>query len=209
MTLEGQEEAMDRTPHGNAVDITALPDDMFAVVLHGDDVTGELFAAADRDAIGADTAVLASAQSTIFGRDELNRLRGRIGELLGEALGAEALDDPYVAGLIKGLKRAITRHAGASDDEAHTLNVLIEVAAERERQREQWSHEHDDSLGHRAWMERHQERAEKANACLMSPGHSSIRRALSDTRSRLIEAMALFAAHIEAIDRKETNESES
>lgn len=90
----------------------------------------------------------------------------------------------------------------ADSDREHTADVLLEVAAERERQRGTWGHEHDDSLGHRAWMERHQERAEKANACLMSPGRSSIRRALSDTRSRLVEAMALLGAHIEAIDRR-------
>lgn len=202
MTLEGQEEAMDRTPHGTAVDITALPDDMFAVVLHGDDVTGELFAAADRDAIGADTAVLASAQSTISGRDELNRLRGRIGELLGEALGAEALDDPYIAGLIAGLKRAITRHAGASDDEARTLNVLVEVAAERARQREQRTCDHDDQMSDADWRELHV--ADLLRAFPKRRGCDKLA-----GREHLVQAMATLAAHIQSIDRRDTNESES
>lgn len=202
MKPEGREQTMASTSPESTVDIAALPDDMFTVVLHGDDVTGELFAAADRDAIGADAVALASAQSTIFGRDELMRLRGRIGELLGEALGIEALEDPFVGGLVEDLKRAVTRHAGASDDEAHTLNALVEVAAERARQRDTLGDSQLTTVqvepsppGRYSWNNLHYDRC---IGVVESPP--------KQRRTQIVRAAAAYVAEAEAISREASDD---
>ena len=143
-------------PQESTADITAIPDHKFVIAMQGEDVTGELFMTAHRDAIGADTVPLASAQSTMRDRDELVRFRDRINKLLGETLDVESIRQRLVGDIIESVKRVAAKY-DSSPDATHTRSVLDEVAAEHERQREERVSGHDDEMTPVGWTNLHED----------------------------------------------------
>ena len=78
-----------------------------------------------------------------------------------------------------------------------TLDVLHEVADERLAQRDKWGNEHDDGWNRAQWQILHQHRLDQVKTAGLCFGMDS-----NPHRTQLIRAIAVLAAHIEAIDRR-------
>ena len=100
-----------------------------------------------------------------------------------------------------------TVHVHLSDehdaDAADTADVLLEVMAERERQRQKYSNGHDNLNDLQEWQGLHEQHLRQ---CLRPSPRGGL--FVVADRTQLIQAMAVLAAHIEAIDRKTDAERE-
>ena len=196
---------MEPEPQESTADITAVPDHQFVISMQGEDVTGELFVTAHRDAIGADTVPLASAQSTMRDRDELLRFRDRINKLLGETLDVESIRHRLVADIIESVKRVAAKYE-SSPDATHTRDVLDEVAAEHERRRKERGSGHDDAMTPVRWTDLHEHLLMQVAEARGYEKYIYSELPAENTaamRVQCIRAMATYLAHVEAIDLAE------
>ena len=200
-----KEQMMSSESLKNTVAITTLPGDKFTITIQGEDVTGELCAIADRDAIGADTVSLASATTTMPDRDELARFRDRISKLLGETFDAEAFRQRLVADIIESVKRVAAKHESAPDA-TRIRDVLDEVAAERERQREEPGSSSGGEITPVGWTGLHEHLLMQVAEARGYEEHIYSELPAENTaavRVQCIRAMATYLAHVETIDLAE------
>ena len=83
-------------------------------------------------------------------------------------------------------------HPDSAGAVAATANALVEIARERGRQRHQWGNDHDDRKRWTDWLSLHRQRL----AQLGQIGNPT------EAREQLVRACAVYAAHIESLDRK-------
>ena len=84
-------------------------------------------------------------------------------------------------------------------DAADTADVLLEVMAERERQRQEHGNDQDDARTIREWEILHE--LELCTAICSRPVAGTDRYAVQAGRTQMIQAIAVLTAHVEAIDR--------